>query len=81
MLPFGELVNWNDIAIVAQRKEIKDIPARIARFDLPRAQALLAGYRHLWTYDFTHDYMVYRLQREACFPAPFSAHSDVWGTS
>ncbi len=71
-----ELLNWNEVAIIVRRKEIKSIPQLIKEFDLPRAQALMAQYRHMWTFEFVCQYIFDRLRNERCFPAPFSALDD-----
>lgn len=74
---YQELINWNEIAIVVHRREIDTIPQRIKQFDLPRAQALMAQYRHMWTYNFTCQYIVSRLRDEPCSPVPFSTRTDM----
>ena len=67
------------IAITVHRREIHLIPQFIAAFDVERAQQRLAELRNMWTYEFSEQYVIDRLRREHCYPAPVSAWNDLWG--
>lgn len=76
-----ELLNWNEVAIVVHRREISLIPHLVKHFNVTRALERLAEYRHMWTYEFSHEYAIDRLRREHCFPVPVSTWNDMWGKS
>ncbi len=44
-LPFEELINWNEIAIILNGAELKHLRNHIDNFDVDRAQALMKQYR------------------------------------
>lgn len=44
-LPYEELVNWNEIAIVLSSSKIHSLRGQIQDFDMTRAQRLLWQYR------------------------------------
>jgi uncharacterized protein YutD len=67
------------IAITVHRREIHLIPQFIAAFDVERAQRRLAELQNMWTYKFSEQYVLDRLRREHCYPAPVSAWNDLWG--
>lgn len=66
----------SQIAIVVHRKEIKYIPHLVKQFDVPRALRRLAEVSGLWSYEGVQQYMVDRLLKEPCFPAPVSVIQD-----
>ncbi len=63
-LPFEDLIDWNEIAIIVESRDIDSIAAKIAEADLPRMQAALAKHSHMFTYDFTVQYILKRLGEE-----------------
>lgn len=49
-LPYEELINWNEIAIVLNGGELRHLREHINDFDVGRAQKLIKQYRcHSWT--------------------------------
>ena len=65
------------IAITVHRREMHLIPQFIAAFDVKRAQRRLAELRQMWTYEFSEQYVIDRLRREHCYPAPVSTWNDL----
>jgi hypothetical protein len=64
---------------MVHRQEMQLIPHMIVTFDVQRAQRRLAELTNMWTYAFSEQYMIDRLRREHCFPAPVSTWNDLWG--
>lgn len=49
-LPYEELINWNEIAVVLNGSELKHLREHINNFDVDRALKLIKLYRcHSWT--------------------------------
>ncbi len=57
-LAFEDRVNWDDIAIVVESHDIDQIGSRIAKADVDSMRAAVAEHRHLFTYDFTIQYIL-----------------------
>ena len=72
-LPYAEFINWDPLAIVLHRTQLSTVLNTIRTFDLLKAQRALAAWQHVFTHEFTWDYIVRRLQIEACQPVPKAA--------
>ena len=62
-LPFEELINWNEIAIILNGGELRHLRNHIDNFDVHRAQNLLKQYRYSFilgdpTLTFIPDFLV-----------------------
>lgn len=60
-LPFQELVNWDEFAIVVSFEDRARIPSMIAKADVGRMKAALDRHRHMFSYEFTVKYIMERL--------------------
>ena len=60
-LPFQEIVNWDEFAIVVSFEERARIPSMIAKANVGRMKAALDRHRHMFSYSFTIQYIFERL--------------------
>ena len=57
-LPFQEIIDWNEFAVVIEAEDIPTIPARLAQADIPSMMAALKRYHHMFTYNYTIHYIL-----------------------
>ncbi|BDA48941.1 probable glucuronosyltransferase at C-terminar half [Coccomyxa sp. Obi] len=57
-LAFEDRVNWEEIAIVVESHDIDRIDSRIAKADVDSMKAAVVKHRHLFTYEFTIQYIL-----------------------
>ncbi|BDA48178.1 probable glycosyltransferase At5g20260 at C-terminar half [Coccomyxa sp. Obi] len=63
-LPFQDIIDWNEFAIVVELKDRHLIPSKIAQADVERMTAAVKQHRGMFTYNFTVDYIFQRLLNE-----------------
>lgn len=60
-LPFQEVLNWQEFAIVVSFRDRAKIPSLIAQANIGRMQAALHKHRYMFSYSFTVQYILERL--------------------
>lgn len=78
-LPYEEIIDWEDIAIVLHLKQIGELQDKIKNFDVGKAQRILSSLDRYWTFEGVFEYIVRRLQTEVLMPIPRAAYMDVLG--
>jgi len=57
-LPYRDILNWNDFAIVVSSHELASLPERIRKADVGKMQEALKKVQHMFTYDYTIKYIL-----------------------
>jgi Exostosin family len=65
-LPYKELIDWDEFAIVVEAKDIAKLPDLIAAADVPKMLKKLASVSHMFTYDYTVQYILDRVSSDQC---------------
>ena len=60
-LPFEEIVDWNSFAIVVEASELSSLKEKIKSANVSAMQAQLLRHKHMFTYNFTVQYIVHHV--------------------
>jgi Exostosin family len=65
-LPYTELVDWNEFAIVIESKDMHKLPELIASADVRKMQQRLSEVAHMFTTEYTVQYILDRINSDRC---------------
>ncbi|BDA45084.1 probable glycosyltransferase At5g20260 at C-terminar half [Coccomyxa sp. Obi] len=63
-LPYQRMLNWSEFAIVISSQDIAELPDMVKRADVTRMQEALREVQHMFTYNYTIEYI---LRKAAAF--------------
>jgi hypothetical protein len=57
ILPYSEIINWDDISVVINSKDIKEIPNILKKINVNEKLNNILKVKHMFTFDFMFDYI------------------------
>ena len=57
-LPYHRMLNWREFAIVVSSEDVAELPNMVKRADVTRMQEALRDVQHMFTYNYTIDYIL-----------------------
>lgn len=75
-LPYSNLLDWNDFAIVVSSHKLAELPEKIRQADVGKMQEALKKVQHMFTYKYTIEYILKQAAAMTVVPAK-SAESIV----
>jgi hypothetical protein len=62
VLPYKDIIDWNEIAIVVHENNISEIPDLMKKIDIPKMQSKIKELKYLFTYDGMNKYITDKIE-------------------
>lgn len=64
ILPYSDIINWDDIAVIINSNEISELPSILEKINIEEKINNIANVKHMFTFNFMCDYIKKKIEKQ-----------------